>query len=234
VCASVWVCVCVCVCICLFSCSFGHARSSPYRPPNQDRTFAADLLCRAQLGPDDVFVDVGSGLGKLSVLAVCVTGVKQVWGLELSTSRHAAAEAGADAMQEAGMMTQAERGRLHYWQGDCGVEDGLPSEVLWATAFLLTIKDSRGSTRRFLNKLIAQKGRPKTRIWTVAHALPQQAGLRLVRTLCVDGYERSGLKVLPGKGAGEAGTQNKTWRTKDFIVYEYSLDISDVSTSTSS
>ena len=159
----------------------------------QDRFSVARVICGASLTSDDVLVDVGSGLGKLATLAVTLTNAKEAWGLELSTSRHAAAIEGADEMTRAGLLEEEERGRLRFWQGDCG-EGGvaLPPQVLGATAFLLTLKDGRASVHSLLARLAAcQTHTGEDRVlWSVAHPLPLQGGLQYKNTFQVPGYSK--------------------------------------------
>mmetsp|Transcript_32844 Transcript_32844/g.49545 ORF Transcript_32844/g.49545 Transcript_32844/m.49545 type:complete len:267 (-) Transcript_32844:1399-2199(-) len=183
-----------------------------------DRTFAAKLLCNANLGPDDVFVDVGSGLGKLSILAVALTNVGAAHGLELSTSRSRSAKEGADVLFKMGKLTSDERERLHYWQGDCSTAASLPDDV-WqsATAVLITSKGIPAA-QGFLQQLVScarnnnENNQKVCTVWSVALALPQRAGLRLEHTLHVNGFVR-----------GDSQNSKENWRTKDFKVYEYSL-----------
>ncbi len=53
---------------------------------------ALRLLHALKLGPDDVFVDLGSGTGRIPMLAACATAVGSSIGVELATPRHHAAE----------------------------------------------------------------------------------------------------------------------------------------------
>jgi hypothetical protein len=48
----------------------------------------AELGKRLRLGPDDVFVDVGSGFGAVAVQAARDFGVRQSYGVEYAASRH--------------------------------------------------------------------------------------------------------------------------------------------------
>jgi SAM-dependent methyltransferase len=55
-------------------------------------TATARLLAQLELGPEDLFVDMGSGIGKVALLAAMTTDVGRALGIELSETRHAQAE----------------------------------------------------------------------------------------------------------------------------------------------
>lgn len=202
-----------------------------------DRFSVARVICGASLTSDDVLVDVGSGLGKLATLAVTLTNAKEAWGLELSTSRHAAAIEGADEMTRAGLLEEEERGRLRFWQGDCG-EGGvaLPPQVLGATVFLLTLKDGRASVHSLLARLAAcQTHTGEDRVlWSVAHPLPLQGGLQYKNTFQVPGYSKVSDAPLNGPASRPESHAHSTreWRqTKDFLLFEYRLPSASASAS---
>ena len=84
------------------------------------------LAERIRLGPDDVFVDCGSGLGLSVSQAAREFGVRRAYGVEFSASRHGLAveRLAADAAADASGRDLASRVRLI--QGDCA------DESLWA------------------------------------------------------------------------------------------------------
>lgn len=181
-----------------------------------DREGIGRLLCAASLGPEDSFVDVGSGLGKLVIVAAVLTSVRTAWGVELSPSRHQKAVRGVDRLCEAGAMDSAECGRVRLVQGDCA--DSLPEELLGASHFLLTMKRSHKSMRHLRDALRDRPlatHRPRV-IWSVAHNLPHCRGLRYRQRFEVEGFYRP-----PQRGPRSVGAGG---HTKNFVVHEYTLE----------
>mmetsp|Transcript_50111 Transcript_50111/g.100897 ORF Transcript_50111/g.100897 Transcript_50111/m.100897 type:complete len:322 (-) Transcript_50111:84-1049(-) len=180
-----------------------------------DRGCVGRLLCAAGLRPDDAFVDVGSGLGKLVAVAAALTRVGTAWGVELSPWRHAQALRGLERLREVGDLDSAEHARVHFVQGDCA--ERLPEELLEATHFMLTMRRSHKSAKQLRNALRdspSASGRPRT-IWCVGHNLPLCAGLKYTRRFQVPGFYKP-----PQQGPRmviEGG------HTKGFVVHEYQL-----------
>lgn len=177
------------------------------------------LLGAAELGPEDAFVDVGSGLGKLVVTAAALTRVGTAWGVELSPSRHEKAVQGADQLLQLGALTLEERARVRLVQADCA--DSLPEEVLGATHLLLTMKRSHRSVRQLRAALRARPSvaaRPRV-IWSVAHSVPGCAGLTYRRRFEVAGFF---MPAFQGPSCiGEPGY------SKQFVIHEYTLRSAD-------
>jgi len=197
---------------------FQPARCSPTYG-ELDQMGIGQLLHSASLGPDDTFVDVGSGLGKLVVLAAALTAVGAAWGIELSPSRHKKALRGADQLRKLGVLEEEERKRLHFARGNCG--QGLRGEALDATHLILTLRNGHGAVQKLVAKLQAQplvRGHSRT-IWSVAHWLPQCPGLTCLRRYEISGYVKPPQEV---PWLGEAW-EDEGGLTRSFAVYEYSL-----------
>ena len=71
------------------------------------------LAQRLRLGPDDNFVDLGSGLGRCTMQAASRVGVRHACGIEYVGSRHRAAVAALT------LSSRAMSSRVTYLQGDC-------------------------------------------------------------------------------------------------------------------
>ena len=116
---------------------FGEEVFRPRRCANTygelDPKGVAQLLSEAQLGPKHRFVDVGSGLGKLLVVAAALRPGLLCYGLEISPWRHRKALQGLQRLKELG----EEVSRVKLLQGDCGE---VPKEVLEATHLILTMR----------------------------------------------------------------------------------------------
>jgi len=175
-----------------------------------DPASVARLLCGAELGPHDTFVDVGSGRGKLVVVAAAATDVGAAWGVELSPSRAEEALRAADRLFEMGALSRAERNKVRLLQGNCA--DSLPEEALGASHFLLALKVPRLRGGRgtqvdaLLERLRAAPspaGRPRI-LWSVGRRLPTKGDLAFVRTTALD------------------VVSERQWRT-DIAVHEYQL-----------
>lgn len=174
----------------------------------------AKLLCAADLGPQHAFVDVGSGLGKLVVVAAACTAVHTSWGVELSPSRAAEAERAADQLLDLGVLSAADRSRMRLLQGNCA--DALPEEALRSTHFLFALRvgaETRGGrgehteAERLLARLLEQrstKGTPRL-LWSCGRRFPKRRGLTFRRSLP--------LRVV----------SERQWKT-EIAVHEYSMD----------
>eukprot|EP00435_Cladocopium_sp_Y103_P023815 s824_g5.t2 len=144
-----------------------HASSQAWE--EMDPMSFAQLLSAEEL-PIEGFVDVGSGLGKLVVMASSIT-TAPCWGVELSPARAAAAAEGLKRLQGA---QGRRKGEVRLVQGNC-LRD-LPREVLErASHFLLTMRrvgklpaGTRQVAERFLDLLAATPG-PTRIVWSVRH-----------------------------------------------------------------
>ena len=97
---------------------------------------AARLFRWLRLSAEDVFVDLGSGTGKLVAQAVCTTPVGGAVGVELSTFRHQVAETTwarlrAQVAPEEGRRLDA---RVRWLQEDLRVSDLSQATVVYAGA----------------------------------------------------------------------------------------------------
>lgn len=174
-----------------------------------DQTCVAELLHAAGLGHLHSFVDVGSGLGKLVLVAATVIEVGAAWGVELSPSRAQEAVRAADRLLTEGHLTAAERSRVRLVQGNC--VDGLPAEALAATHVLFGIRrmgklpaGARHVAEVFVDKLSQSpllSGEPRV-IWSVGKRLLPRAGLVHTRASWV------GAEWVEGR---------------DLLVHEYAL-----------
>lgn len=181
-----------------------------------DQGYIARLLLQARLGPQDAIVDVGSGLGKLVIVAATMTDVGTAWGLELSPSRHKRSVELADELLAAGAISASTRHRIRLVQGDCGVD--MPEELLGASHFLLTMKRSHRSVKALRNSLRASpslSGRPRI-IWSVAHNVPLCRGLTYQRCFPCEGYSNPPTQGPNSVSAGKL--------TKGFMIHEYVLE----------
>lgn len=141
-------------------------------PMSFAQLFSAEL-------PIKGFVDVGSGLGKLVVMASSMTRVP-CWGVELSPTRAAAAAEGLKRLAE------GRRGDVRLVQGNC-LRD-LPREALErASHFLLTMRrvgklpaGTRQVAERFLDLLAATPGTGPRIVWSVGKRLEPREGLEHV------------------------------------------------------
>lgn len=77
------------------------------------------LAKRLRLGPDDVFVDCGSGLGQLVIQAASEYGVRQAIGVEYAQTRH---DAALRRLRTRASGAEAAR-RVRLLRGDCAVEE---------------------------------------------------------------------------------------------------------------
>lgn len=135
-------------------------------------------LFSAEELPIEGFVDVGSGLGKLVVMASSIATVP-CWGVELSPIRAAAAAEGLKRLAHSWR-----KGEVRLVQGNC-LRD-LPREALEASHFLLTMRrvgklpaGTRQVAERFLDLLAATPGPTRT-VWSVGKRLEPRAGLEHV------------------------------------------------------
>lgn len=175
-----------------------------------DPVSVARLLSGAELGSNDAFVDVGSGRGKLVMVAAATTRVGAAWGVELSPSRAAEAQRAADRLCELDALNPAERAKVRLLQGSAA--EALPEEALRASHFLLALKAPRvrgggpSQVEQLLEKLSTCRGhrRPRT-LWSIGSKLPRRRGLMFTRTMA--------LGVL----------SERSWRT-DIAVHEYMLE----------
>mmetsp|Transcript_35077 Transcript_35077/g.109193 ORF Transcript_35077/g.109193 Transcript_35077/m.109193 type:complete len:342 (-) Transcript_35077:11-1036(-) len=167
-----------------------------------DQTSVAELLQAARLCNEHSFVDVGSGLGKLVVIAAAVTEVRTAWGVELSPSRAAEAVRAADSLSQDGHITESERARVRLVQGNCV---DLPDEALAATHFLFAIRHvgklprgARQVTEVLLDALARRPlagGEPRV-IWSVGKRLAPREGLVHTRSSWVGAEWAEGRGVL--------------------------------------
>eukprot|EP00933_Yihiella_yeosuensis_P042588 TRINITY_DN37210_c0_g1_i1.p1 TRINITY_DN37210_c0_g1~~TRINITY_DN37210_c0_g1_i1.p1 ORF type:complete len:338 (+),score=43.59 TRINITY_DN37210_c0_g1_i1:94-1107(+) len=188
-----------------------------------DQTCVARLLEVGGLTAEDTFVDIGSGLGKLVVVAAALSDAKACYGVELSPARHRMALEALERLQQEGLLTSSERGRIKLFCGDCGSceEEGYSSadasdEVLQCSHFLLTMKKSTSSTKRLLASLTKSRSEVPRILWSVAHNLPLRAGMDYTRRFKLPaGFE------LPAQQGPNFRGQRKL--TDSFVVHEYTL-----------
>ncbi|CAE8625592.1 unnamed protein product [Polarella glacialis] len=213
--------------------------SSPYYG-ELDQESIARLLELGGISEQDTIVDVGSGLGKLVVVAAALTSARLVVGVELSPSRHQQGLRGLEKLSEAGALSAEECARVRLLCDDCSAEaQETPREILSASHLLLTMKRSMKSAKRMLGALKASgplpDGRPRV-IWSVGHHIPMRSGMNLTRRLKLDGFE---LPAKPERGVDEVpGADGRLWlgmrastgqavafRTDPVDVYEYTLTV---------
>lgn len=95
---------------------------------------ALRLLRWARLGPEDVLFDLGSGVGKLVLLAACATPVGRAVGVELSAHHHLVATGVLDGLV-AGLAADAAtrlRERVRFVRGDLRRVDLAAATVVYA------------------------------------------------------------------------------------------------------
>lgn len=92
------------------------------------------LIAYLGLGPDDVFVDLGSGVGKVVMQVVMNSSVKKAIGVELSAARYASAMDVSEKAVEQGLI---ERGRYEWRNEDIVHTDLSEATVIYtcSTAF---------------------------------------------------------------------------------------------------
>jgi hypothetical protein len=87
------------------------------------------LIRATGLSADDVFVDLGSGVGKVVLqVALAVPGVRCI-GIEIDGARHASA---CEALRRAEACGVLEPGRCVFWHGDIRQADFPPATVFFA------------------------------------------------------------------------------------------------------
>lgn len=69
------------------------------------------------MGVDDTFIDLGSGRGRVVLHAALKTDVGMALGVELSSLRHAIAEAALDALQQRGTSSVAAVASFRFMYG---------------------------------------------------------------------------------------------------------------------
>ena len=141
-----------------------------------------DLLpAEHRLGRGSVFVDIGSGVGKL-VVAVAMVSEAAAFGIELSTER---ATMAADAVASAaslGLLSSDEVDRITLAQGDATADGALPQGT--SHVWLANTCFPEGLTRALLAAIVAL---PNLRCVVALQPLPQTppgdaCGLELVAT----------------------------------------------------
>ena len=141
-----------------------------------------DLLpAEHRLGRGSVFVDIGSGVGKL-VVAVAMVSEAAAFGIELSTER---ATMAADAVASAaslGLLSSEEVDRITLAQGDATADGALPQGT--SHVWLANTCFPEGLTRALLAAIVAL---PNLRCVVALQPLPPPApgdacGLELVAT----------------------------------------------------
>eukprot|EP00929_Paragymnodinium_shiwhaense_P062777 TRINITY_DN31351_c0_g1_i1.p1 TRINITY_DN31351_c0_g1~~TRINITY_DN31351_c0_g1_i1.p1 ORF type:complete len:339 (-),score=33.42 TRINITY_DN31351_c0_g1_i1:449-1465(-) len=164
----------------------------------------ARLLQDADLKSHHSFVDAGSGLGKLVVMAAAVTSASVLWGIELSPKRAQEATRGVDALVAKGAVSAADRARIRLLQGSCSRD--LPEEALAATHFMLTMRHlgklpagQRHPSEVLVDKLARTASsvpdEPRT-IWSVGKRLENRDGLEARRTSWLSAEWADGESVL--------------------------------------
>lgn len=198
---------------------FQPSRCSPdYGELNQ--MGISQLLHSANLGPEDAFVDVGSGLGKLVVVAAALTSAGVACGIELSPSRHKKAVRGAKRLFKMGVLDKEEFKRVRLSQGDCTSE--LPDGIRSATHLILTMRSGWKAAQKLIDMLRGwplEGGRHRT-IWSVGHWLPHCADMTYQKRYEIPGYfkpPREDLYEDPDIWLDEGSS------TMNFGVHEYIL-----------
>ena len=109
--------------------ALGHASATP----NDDADASTDApdaswsRMRASLGPEHIFVDVGSGVGKLVLALPLLTNVARAVGIEVEPVRHQRAQ---DALRDAtrrGLLTAEEGERIVLSEEDATLDGALPA-----------------------------------------------------------------------------------------------------------
>jgi hypothetical protein len=77
---------------------------------------AKELFADLNLGPNDIFYDLGSGVGKMIVQAYLTTSAKKVVGIELSSLRAQQADKALVAMKKRGLLSSAKQ--INFIEGD--------------------------------------------------------------------------------------------------------------------
>ena len=92
------------------------------------------LLDYLNLGPKDIFYDLGSGVGKVVLQTVLTTNVGQAYGIELSATRYQEAKA---ALEKAKSIASLTPGRLKFLNQDLLLADLSKATVVYtcSTAF---------------------------------------------------------------------------------------------------
>ena len=105
----------------------------------------AQLLQEAGVGHGHRFVDVGSGLGKLVVVAASLRPGLDCYGLEISPYRHGRALEGLERLVHSRGLSEEAAQRVHLLLGDCGE---VPKAVVEATHLILTMRRRGGKGSR--------------------------------------------------------------------------------------
>lgn len=157
----------------------------------------SQLLAVLQMGPGDVFYDLGSGTGR-AVLQVASNGtVAKAVGVELSATRHKQAEAAAAALAAAGVPLAAP---VEFHHADLAAADlsGGTHFLLCSTAF------GAGICRRVAERLAAL---PSFRVLVTSRELPPQASLvKLGEFDCEYSWNAAGIGFVYVRSLAEAPT----------------------------
>ena len=152
-----------------------------------DLDFVAELLANLPepLAGDDVFFDLGSGLGKVCLLAYLTTPVGRVVGVELSPQRHRQASEALQRLRASHPTRFAADRPLHLLQGDL-----LDVDLSTATVvFLLSTSWPRELLGRLTERLTT--GCPRLRLVISSRSLPEDRLERRVVIPARCAYARS-------------------------------------------
>lgn len=134
------------------------------------------LLNYLKLGPQDVFYDLGSGVGKVIIQTLLTTPVKLAVGVELSTTRHNYAQR---AVKRAAKWDPSIKNRVRLINKDLLTIDLKPATVIYtcSTAFSQT----------FMNKLTKRLASYKHPFRLISlQDLPEHPDFELITTLRLD------------------------------------------------
>jgi SAM-dependent methyltransferase len=113
------------------------------------------------IGPDDVFVDVGSGLGRVTLLVALATGARAI-GIEIQPELISAARELSSRFPEA---------RVSYSEGDAAVAESVLST---GTVFFLYCPFSGERLEAFIDRLAAVARRRTIFVCTIGVATPER------------------------------------------------------------
>lgn len=133
------------------------ARSSPTYGEIMP-TAALRMLESLRLGPRDVFMDLGCGVGKVCMMAALATGVRKVVGVELASRRIEYARRVVAQAEKAGLVA---RRRVELHEGDILRADFSRATVIYTCSTAFPLSFMHGLMRR-----LAAMDRPLTFVST--------------------------------------------------------------------
>lgn len=134
------------------------------------------LLEMIQPGHNDVFYDLGSGVGKFPIYVHSVTSVKKSVGIELSLSRHSDAQKALEALKKEGAIDEDAKREVSFVHGDITEVDFSDATLIFMCATCFSDELMEKLTERFLTL------KPGLRVITLKK-LPEHKRLRLIDDL---------------------------------------------------